>query len=220
MRTRQRLIALKDWVQKTICDGREMKTPARDANGREDVAAIARQTPVACLGFYPARPDNSGVLRVDPLNVCPGIIISQIPDNAKYVEEQRFDRYSGVHRTQELGQWLNINMLLCIYEPGIRLPGFVQSADAKLDMSKLVEGTEEGVLTLADWIDDLKDELIKVGSIPGTDLMVDNKSITYGPLTESGYIADKRPLFYGSVNVRFECYSDHKDNKTIDEYLL
>lgn len=220
MRTRQRLTALRDFVQKSVCAGRLMKTPARDQDGREDITQISRQEPVARLGFYPMRPDSSGILRSDPLNVCPGILISQIPDNAKYVEDERFDRYAGIHRTQELGQWLNINFLFSIYEPGIRLPGFVQSAATGLDMSKFVEGTEEGVLTLADWIDDLKDELVAVSAIPGTDLIVSEKSITYGPLIESGYIADKRPIFYGNINVRFQCSSDHKDNKTIDQYLL
>lgn len=220
MRTRKRLLALRKFVQERVCNGRTMKTPARDADGREDVAKIARQTPMAYLGFYPMRPDSSGILRVDPLNVCPGILISQIPDNAKYLEAQRFDRYADVHRIQELGQWLNVNLLFSIYEPGIRLPGFAQSAEYGLDMSKLVEGTEEGVLTLADWMDDLKDELIAAGSIPGSDLMVENKSVIYGPLIESGYIADKRPIFYGSINVRFQCSADHKDNKTIDQYLI
>lgn len=220
MRTRQRLTALRKFVQEKVCDGRLMKTPARDRDGREDIMQIARQEPVACLGFYPMRPDSSGILRSDPLNVCPGILISQIPDLVKYVESERFDRYSDIRRTQELGQWLNINFLFSIYEPGIRLPGFVQSAATGLDMSKFVEGTEEGVLTLADWIDDLKDELVAVSAIPGTDLIVSEKSITYGPLIESGYIADKRPIFYGNINVRFQCSSDHKDNKTIDQYLL
>lgn len=197
-----------------------MKTPARDADGREDIATIARQEPIAYLGFYPMRPDSTGILRKDPMNVCPGILISQIPDYAKYVEVQRFDRYNDIHRSQELGQWLNINMLFSVYEPGIRLSGFVQSAETGLDMSKFVEGTEEGVFTLADWIDDLKDELIAAKSIPGSDLFVDDKTITYGPLVESGYIAEKRPIFYGSINARFECYSDNKGNKTVDEYLI
>lgn len=220
MRTRQRLTALRKFVQEAVCNDRLMKTPGRDRDGREDILQIARQQPAAWLGFYPMRPDSSGVLRPDPLNVCPGILISQIPDYAKFVEDERFDRYLNVHRSQELGQWLNINFLFSIYEPGIRLPGFVQSAETGLDMSKLVEGTEEGVLTLADWMDDLKDALIAASTIPGTDMIVSEKSITYGPLIESGYIADKRPIFYGSVNARFQCSSDPMYNKTIDDFLL
>lgn len=220
MRTRQRLMALKKWVYESACKGRMMKTPGRDALGREDITVIATQEPAAFLGFYPSRLDETGYIQ-NPPNVCPSILISQIPDNVKLLEDQRFDKYQGIHRPQEMGQWLNINMLFSIYEPGIRLPGFVEAAQqGQKDMSKIIEGTEEGVLTLADWMDDLKDQLVAAKCIPGSDLMVEDKSITYGPLIESNYIADKRPIYYGSVNVRFECYSDQRDNNTIDKFLL
>lgn len=220
MRTRQRLTALRKWTQETVCAGRLMKTPGRDEDGNEDITVIARQEPVAFIGWYPMRPDSTGILRNDPMNVCPGILISQIPDNAKYMEDQKYDQYKNARRPQELGQWLNVSILFSVYEPGIRLPGFIQSAETGLDMSKIIEGTEEGFFTLTDWMDDFKDSLIAAKAIPGSDLFVDEKSITYGPLTESGYIDDKRPIYYGFVSARFQCYSENKNESFINQYLL
>lgn len=222
MRTRQRLLALKQWTYDTVCKGRSMKTPGRDKEGNEDITVISRQEPKVFLGWQPSRPDAIGALRVDPLNVCPGILIAPSIANVKYVEEKRFDRYSDVHRPQELGQWLNVSILFSVYEPGIRLPGFVESAssEAGLDMSLIKEGTEEGLFTLLDWIDDFKDALVAAKSIPGSDLFVDEMNLTYSPYTESGFIVDKRPLYYGFVNAKFQCYSEGKANGTINEFLL
>lgn len=222
MRTRQRLLALKKWTYETVCKGRSMKTPGRDLEGNEDITVIARQEPEVFLGWQPTRPDVSGVLRIDPMNVCPGILIAPSIANVKCVEEKRFDRYNNVHRPQELGQWLNVSILFSVYEPGIRLPGFVESASSKtgLDMSKFVDGTEEGLLTLMDWIDDFNNALIAAKFIPESDLFLDEVSLTYSPYTEGGFIVDKRPLYYGFVNAKFQCYSEGKNNSAINDYLL
>lgn len=222
MRTRNRLLALKKWTYDTVCKGRSMKSPGRDAEGNEDITVIATQEPQVYLGWQPTRPDASGMLNIDPLNVCPGILIAPSIGNVKYVEEKRLDRYNSIIRPQELGQWLNVSILFSVYEPGIRLPGFVESADSEdgLDMSKLVEGTEQGLFTLMDWIDEFKDALVSEKSIPDSDLIVDEMSLTYSPYMESGYIADKRPLYYGFVNAKFQCYAEGKNNSKINEYLL
>jgi len=221
MRTRKRLLALKQWTFDRICKGRSMKTPGRDEDGNEDITVIARQEPQVFLGWQPMRPDESGIPRIDPLNVCPGILIAPNIGNAKLVEEKRFDRYSNVHRPQELGRWLNVDVLFSVYEPGIRLPGFVESAESEegLDMSKLVEGTEEGLFTLTDWIDDFLDALVAAKSIPGSDLFVDEASILYGPYQEGGYIADKRPLYYGLITAKFQCYAEGENNDVVSKLL-
>lgn len=222
MRTRKRLLALKQWTFDQICRGRSMKTPGRDKNGNEDITVIKRQEPQVFLGWQPMRPDSSGIIQLDPLNVCPGILIAPNAGNAKYVEEKRFDRYKDVHRPQELGQWLSVDVLFSVYEPGIRLPGFAESAESEegLDMSKLVEGTEEGLFTLTDWMDDFLDALVAAKSIPGSDLMVEEASILYSPYQEGGYIADKRPLYYGCVSVKFSGYSEGKNDSTVNDLLL
>ena len=222
MRTRKRLLALKQWTYDTVCKGRVMKSPGRDDDGNEDITVIASQEPQVFLGWQPTRPDVSGMLRIDPLNVCPGILIAPSIGNVKYTEEKRLDRYNGVHRPEALGQWLNVSVLFSVYEPGIRLPGFAESANSEtgLDMSKLMEGTEQGLFTLMDWMDDFTAALISEKTIPGSDLMVDEMSLTYSPYMESGFIVDKRPLYYGFVNAKFQCYSHENNNSNINELLL
>ena len=152
MRTSERLRKLKQWIEKELCEGREMKAPAPDM----DITQIVRQKPQCFLAWQPTRPDETGTLRIDPINVCPGILIMPRLSNAKYVEEKRFDRYNNVHRPQELGQTLAVDILFSVYEPGIRLPGFIDSAESEngLDMSLFVEGTEQGLFTKTAWMVD------------------------------------------------------------------
>ena len=139
MRMTERLVGLKQWFEKELCEGRVMKAPAEDF----DISKIARQEPRVYLAWSPTRADQTGQMRTDPGNVCPGIVIMPNASHAKYVEEKRFDRFSGVHRTQDLGQQLSVSILFSVYEPGIRLPGFIQSAESGYaDMSLLQEGTE------------------------------------------------------------------------------
>ena len=152
MRTTERLRMLKAWIEKELCAGRMMKTIPPD----HDIAKIVRQEPRCYLAWQPTRPDETGNLVIDPISVCPGILVMPNASHAKNVEEKRFDRYSGVHRPPELAQTLSVSILFSVYEPGIRLPGFIDSADSPegLDMSLFQEGTEEGLMTLVDWMDD------------------------------------------------------------------
>lgn len=134
-----------------------MRGPGDESPGPDmDITQIVRQKPQCFLAWQPTRPDETGTLRIDPINVCPGILIMPRLSNAKYVEEKRFDRYNNVHRPQELGQTLAVDILFSVYEPGVRLPGFIDSAESEngLDMSLFVEGTEQGLFTLTDWMDD------------------------------------------------------------------
>lgn len=217
MRTEQRLKALKKWTYERVCKGRSMKAPSEDM----DITKLRRQEPQVYLGWQPSRPDYTGMLHVDPLNVCPGILISPMTGNVKYIESKRFDRYNNINRAQEMGQWLNVSVMFSIYEPGIRLPGFLASAErGELDLTKLVEGTEEGLFTLYGWIDDFKDALLSEQCIPGSDLFLDDMQTTYGPLMEGNYIVDKRPLYYGFVNASFFCYADNKPSRIVMDNLI
>lgn len=217
MRSRERLLALKKWTEERVCKGRSMKAP----DPENDITKIHRVEPSVFLGWQPSRPDETGKLCANPMSVCPGILIAPGAGNVKNVEEHRFDTYKNVHRPQELGQWLNVSVLFSVYEPGIRLPGFAENAElGYLDMDKIMEGTEEGLFTLLDWMDDFKDALVAEKFIPGSDLFVDEMSLTYSPYTENGYIVDKRPLYYGFINAKFQCYAENKANRSIDEFLL
>lgn len=198
MKTSQRLKAIKAWLEKELCEGRKMKAPAPDM----DITQIVRQTPRCYIGFTPTRPDSTGLLCVDPVNICPGIQIMPKTSYAKYIEQKRFDVYNKVYRPNSMGQSLAVDLLFSVYEPGIRLPGFVESNDSPdgLAMELLIEGTEEGVCTLTDWMDECVYKLLGVQIIPGCDLTINEESVTYGMYNDSHYIVDKRPIYYGFVS--------------------
>lgn len=216
MLTRQRLLALKAWAEKNLCEGREMKAPGEN----NLITEIRRQKPRVYLGWWPTMPDQTNLFSVDPYSVCPGILIAPTLADAKNMEEKRFDRYSNIHRPKELGQWFNVNILFSVYEPGIRLPGFADEMHkGKLDITKIKEGTEEGLFTLTDWMDDCISGLIAQQTIPNSDLFLDEASLNYAPYADSGFIVDKRPLYYGFINARFQCYADDRANSSLEEHL-
>lgn len=217
MRTRQRLTGLKNWVQSELCQGREMKAPSPDM----DVTQILRKEPKCYLAWTPSRPDKTGFLEDDLFNACPGIIIMPRTAHAKYVEEKRFDRYNNVHRSQDLGQNLSVDILFTVYEPGTRLPGFADSAteNSGPDIGLLMEGTEEGLFTLTDWMDECLEKLMAVKCIPGTDLFLNETTLAYGLYTDQSYVVDKRPLYYGFITVDFGGYAQEGVNPSINDYL-
>lgn len=219
MRTRKRLEGLKAWITKELCAGRLMKAPAPDM----DITEFVRQEPHCYLAWQPAHPNENGYMETDPISVCPGILVMPNASKVKDMPEERFDRYNNVHRPQELGQTLSVSILFSVYEPGIRLPGFVgdeeTGGDEVLDMSKLMEGTEQGLFTLMDWMDDCSEKMLAEKFIPGTDLFVNEASMAYSLYTDQSFVVDKRPIFYGFINVVFGCYANEKPNASIDEFL-
>lgn len=219
MRTVERLKGLKKWMQTNLCDGREYTAPGPGMN----IAEIVTQEPQCYIGWSPARMNAAGQLQDDPVSVCPGILIMPNQAFAKYMEEKRFDRYNNVHRPALLGSHLAVSILFSIYEPGIRLPGFVDSIGSSgegLDISLILEGTEQGVFTLLDWMDDCKEALLRDKMIPNTDLTVEEETITYSLYTDQKYVVDRRPIYYGFINVSFNGYADQGANPSTLEYLL
>lgn len=213
MRTEERLRKLKEWTYTTVCQGREMKAPAPGM----DVSKIVRQEPKAYLGYAPTRPDISAYSEVDPMTVAPGIIIAPVVGDVHYMEEKRFDRYNNVHRNKDMGQSLTIQNVFMVFEDGVRLPGFIESAKSgEYDMTKIREGTENGLFTLTNWMDDYKDALLSTGHIPGTDLTVNDENFDYGWYSDQKFIADRRPVFIGLVTVKFQCYADHFNQEIQD----
>lgn len=218
MRMTERLRAFKDFVQKELCDGREMKAPAEGY----DITKIARQEPRCYLGWQPTRPDESGNYEIDPTSVAPGILIMPGVSYAMNPEEKQFDQYRGIHRPADLGQTMTVNMLFSIYEPGIRLPGFIDSADEHgmgLDMSLFKEGTEEGLMTLYDWMDDCVQKLLGMKFIPNSDLFLKQTTLTTQLFSDQNYVADKRPIYYGFVQAEFWCYADRGTYDEVDKLL-
>ena len=218
MRTVERLKGLKAWIEKNLCDGRMMKAPPPDGS----ITDRRQQKPQCYLAWAPSRKDATGFYTDDSISVAPGIIVMPRPAYAEYMEEKRFDRYNNIHRPQELGQHFAVSILFSVYEPGVRLPGFIESAENTgkgIDMSLIMEGTEQGLFTLYDWLDDCKQGLIRDKQIPGTDLMVEEDTITYSLYQDQNYVVDRRPIYYGFVNVSFMCNANVSVNKDINELL-
>lgn len=214
MRTVQRLTALKKWLFSELCAGRQMKAPALN----RDIKQVLAKEPQCYLAWYPTRADQTGQLqRSDELSVCPGILVMPNPSYGKNMEEKRFDRYNGVNRPKSLGQTLSLSILFSIYEPGVRLEGFVK--DGVLDMTRIEEGTEQGLFTLYDWMDDCVELLLKTRIVPGTDLSVNEESIQYSLYTDQSFVVDKRPIYYGFVNVTFNGYAGDGNNTDVENLL-
>lgn len=219
MRTTERLTRLKEWVTAELCTGRVLKAPGEKMN----IAEIVTKEPKCYLAWAPSRIDKTGHLYDDGISVVPGIIIMPNQAYAKYMEEKRFDRYSGIHRPQEMGQHLAVSILFCVYEPGVRLPGFATLAGEKgqgVDMSLIEEGTEQGLFTLLNWMDDAMEKLLGTKMIPHTDLWVEESTMNYSLYTDQEYVVDRRPMYYGFINVSFGCYADEGSNKAINDFLL
>lgn len=217
MRTSERLRGLKKWLIKEACKGREMKAPGK----KMDLGKIITVEPTCYLGWAPSRL-NEGQFQTEVETVCPGLLVMPKRAYTKYTEEKRFDRYSNIHRPQEMGQHLSVDILFSVYEPGIRLPGFVDSIEDNgkgADMSLLLEGTEQGLFTLLNWMDDVQELLLGQKMIPHTDLTVEEDSITYSPYTDQNFVVDRRPIYYGFVSVDFLCYANERANNDYEKYL-
>lgn len=218
MRFTERLVGLKEWTYKELCKGREMKAPAENMN----IGVIKKQEPTVYLAWAPSRIDAAGNVTELPISTVPGIIIMPNQTYAAYMEEKRFDRYNNVHRPQEMGQHLAVSILFSVYEPGIRLPGFADSVGEKgagLDTSLILEGTEQGLFTLMNWMDDCMEKLLGQKMIPKTDLFVQEDTVTYSLYTDQNYVVDRRPLYYGFVNAVFGCYVNAEHNPDIEKLL-
>ena len=218
MRTTERLRGLKNWTIETLCKGREMKAPPPDG----DLSKIIRKEPSCYLGWAPSRLNENGQFVTEASQICPGILIMPNQAYGKYTEEKRFDRYNNIHRPQEMGQHLSVSILFSVYDPGTRLPGFIESVGEQgegIDMSKILEGTEQGLFTLLNWMDDCMAALIGQKMIPKTDLAVEEDSITYSLYTDQNYVVDRRPIYYGFVNVTFLGYAEEGTNPPYQKYL-
>lgn len=216
MRTIERLDRLKEWTYENVCKGRMMKTPAPQM----DVTKLARQEPKVYIAYYPMRPDQTAWVMQEILNTAPSILLMPITGFFKNNEKQYHDDYKGIHRPQELGQSLSVQVLFSVFEDGVRLPGFIDEAEkGPYDMTLIKEGTYDGVSTLLNWMDDFKEKLLGAKFIPKTDLFLTEATATYDMFTDQKYIADQRPLYVGFVNVTFQCYAKEANNETINNLL-
>ena len=212
MRTYERLSKMRDFFYTELCMGREFKAPVPSPAQSYGpvITDFTTAEPQVFIGWQPMRPNALGrVFAEDPWSVCPSITIMPGPSPARYVEEKRFDRYKGIHRTQDMGQSLCVTILFSIYEPGVRLPGLVEAMErGERDAWDFIEdGTESGVKTLTNWMDDAVELILRERNVPGTDLTLEDDNMVYSFYTDQNFIVDKRPLYYGYINVEWKGFA-------------
>lgn len=214
MRTWERLRKTKAFFEKELCQGREFKCPkpstGQNAIYGPNITDFTMAEPRAFLAWQPARPSEAGkVDSRDPISIAPSITIMPNAAYVRYTQEHRFDRYQKISRTQDMGQSLTLQILFSIYEPGVRYPGFADGMDAgHPDMSLLKDGTEPGLQTLVEWMDDAMELILRERTVPGTDLVLEDDNFMYSLYSDQAYIQDRRPLYQGFLNVEFKCYAN------------
>lgn len=230
MRTWERLRKMQKWLYEELCRGREYKSPkpatGQNAQYGPDITDYTRVEPRVFLAWQPMRPNEPGRVQPDdPFSVCPAITIMPSASYARYMEDQQFDRYNNIHRPQQMGQRPHLQLLFSIYEPGVRYPGFAEGLKkgGTPDMSLIKDGTEAGLQQLVEWMDDAIELLLRERTVPGTDLVLEDNSMMYSLFTDQNYVVDRRPIYYGFLNVEFMGYanygSDHGRPSKADRLL-
>lgn len=217
MRTWERLWKLKAWFEQELCEGHEFKcpTPNKNRNYAPEINDFTMAKPRVFLAWQPMKPDEPGkLLGNDPYSVCPSITIMPCASYIRYTKDQRYDHYDGLKRSQDMGQSLSVQVLFSIYEPGVRWPGFADSLEAgKADMSLLKDGTEAGLKTLVNWMDDAMELILRERTVPGTDLILDDDNAMYSLYTDQQYVSDRRPLYYGFLTIEFKGFANKGNDK-------
>ncbi|MBR3740568.1 MAG: hypothetical protein IKN04_08920 [Clostridia bacterium] len=80
-------------------------------------------------------------------------------------------------------------------------------------MSLLQDGTEAGLQTLLNWMDDGIELFLRERTVPDTDLTLDDDNFTYALFTDQAYVVDRRPLYYGFLNVPFKGYANYGSDR-------
>ena len=213
MRTNTRLLRMKEWLYKELCQGRQYKTPSPD----DAITNTKTAEPMVFLGWQPLWSAMQAqtcsphyAMRNDPFSVCPAITVMPGTMPLNKVPEKRFDRYNKINRAGSMGSSLTLTILFSIYEPGIRLPGFEESLNSGkgLDKNLMLDATEEGLLTLMDWMDDAVELMLRERIVPGTDLVLDEESAIRSLFTDQNFVVDRRPIFYGFLVVDFKGHAD------------
>lgn len=205
MNTRRRLEALQTWVIDNLCKGKRMKTP-----GETDFS-VEYTEPRCFVGLYPWTLNEAS-----EYNVAPSILIIPDVSKAKDVRIKSYDQSDNIGRPQNLGAQLNLRLVFCVYDPGDRTAELKTSQNPYTD---ILEGDNGGFFTLTDWLDECMEKLLQANSIPGCDLFLYEDTITWAPMTEGEAILDRRPLYYGILQLGFGGESQRREGETISKLL-
>ena len=197
MGIRASMNVIKKWLEETACQGRKMKAQPTDENDMTET----RREPVVSLFHHPDREREDEQI----LAMAPCILVMMKAEGARGAED---DRRREIRFAPETCGTLAVQIMFITYDPGHR----TREAVAQNKFKLIEENTEEAALDNLEWTEEVMNNLLSNGGIPGTDLTADPKDFRYGPLTENGYLADKRPLYYslieGEFGIRSTVYGD------------
>lgn len=182
-----------------------MKTP-----GETDFS-VEYTEPRCFVGLYPWTLNEAS-----EYNVAPSILIIPDVSKAKDVRIKSYDQSDNIGRPQNLGAQLNLRLVFCVYDPGDRTAELKTSQNPYTD---ILEGDNGGFFTLTDWLDECMEKLLQANSIPGCDLFLYEDTITWAPMTEGEAILDRRPLYYGILQLGFGGESQRREGETISKLL-
>lgn len=200
----QRLRGLQKWLYVNACKGRKMK-----AMGKNDLDIVYREPYVKLLLFT----DAEAVPEV-PKQGAPCILIL-VKESGMRDMEQRFDRYKGINRPKPMAGMLSFQLVFVTYDPGHR----TEKSQADQTYADVFSNEEEAYLAVLDWAEETMNSLIELGSVPGTDLMIDPVDIRCGPMMQYGVLLDRRPLYYGVVDGVFGCQARMISNQQVNILL-
>ncbi len=208
MRTSTRLKNLKDWLTENACSGRKMKAPGSNA------LEIRYREPTCRLSIFSAQEAADITNIYENTDMAPGILIfmnrSGIRDHYK-----KRDKRSKTMRPMDLREFLELQLMFIAYDPGHRTDESQQSGS----LEDILPNEEEAGFAVLDWAEETMQKLVENSIMPGTDLIVDQVGLEFGPLKENGVLAEKKPLYYAVLNCTFGCASQAVENPETINYL-
>lgn len=147
-------------------------------------------------------------------DMAPGILIrmnrSGVRDNYK-----KRDKHNKTKRSMGLREFLELQMMFVTYDPGHRTDASQQSGS----LEDIMPNDEEASFAVLDWAEETMQMILENSIVPGTDLIVDQVGIEFGPLKENGILVNKRPFYYAVLNCTFGCASQAVENLETISYL-
>lgn len=211
----ERLLALKEFVYETVCKGKQFKTQGFNERGGADDYKVEYKEPEVFIGLYPRNKNRNSNERNDPSRVAPSVLIIPRLNYSGKFKEARFDNYEGINRSKEIAGVFSVQFLFCMYDTGKR------NADTSITRKAedIEDNTEQAVLNLIGWIEELSKQIMGLSQIPNTDLFVYKDSVCWSTLNSDDSVADHRPLYYGYLTVSFGHKTNKVNDKKIEELL-
>jgi hypothetical protein len=208
MKTSTRLTKLKDWLTANACSGRKMKAPGSSA------LEIQYREPACRLSIFQPLEDFTGTGIDENTDMAPAILIRMKRSGIRDSYKKR-DKHLNTMRPMELREFLKLQLVFIAYDPGHRTQACQQSGS----LEDIMPNEEEASFAVLDWAEETMQKLVENSIVPGTDLIVDQVGMEFGPLMENGILPDKKPLYYAVLNCTFGCASQAVENPETISYL-